>query len=133
VQREAPEDVVIGTGEDHAVADFVEVAFGYVGLRQERRVRTDPKHFRAADSWVLRADGSRADRLLGWKPRLSFEALVKLLVDADLQAAGLDVIGEGVEAARRAGLAWSLAGLFGPLTVDEVAAGTAQGKAGDGR
>ncbi len=114
LQREAPEDVVIGTGEDHAVADFLEVAFGYAGLRSERYVRTDPKQFRTADHWVLRADRSKAGRLLDWKPKLSFEELVKLLVDADLQAAGLDVIGEGVEAARRAGLDWSLAGLFGP-------------------
>jgi GDPmannose 4,6-dehydratase len=114
LQRDAPEDVVLGTGEDHAVADFLDVAFAYAGLRQEGRVTTDPEQFRTSDATVLRADGSKAGRLLGWKPRLSFEELVKVLVDADLKLAGLDVIGDGVAAVRRAGLEWSLAGLFEP-------------------
>lgn len=114
LQQDTPEDVVLGTGEDHAVADFLDVAFGYVGLRQDGCVRTDPQQFRTSDATVLRADGSKASRLLGWKPKLSFEALVKLLVDADLKLAGLEVIGEGVAAVRRAGLGWSLAGLFDP-------------------
>ncbi len=112
LQRDAPDDVVLGTGEDHAVADFVDVAFGYVGLRREGRVTTDPEQCRTSDATVLRADGSKARRLLNWAPKLSFEELVKVLVDADLKLAGLDVIGEGVAAVRRAGLEWSLAGLF---------------------
>lgn len=125
LQCEAPDDVVIGTGEDHAVAEFLDVAFGYAGLRQERHVRTDPRHLRANDAWVLRADCSKARRLLGWKPKLSFEELVKVLMDAELQRAGLEVPGEGMEAARRAGLEWSLAGLCGPVTTGAAGKGAA--------
>lgn len=125
LQLDTPEDVVLGSGEDHAVGDFVDVAFGYVGLRRDGRVTTDPQQFRTSDSTVLRADRSKATRLLGWTPKLSFEGLVKALVDADLQLAGLEVIGEGVEAVRCAGLAWSLAGLFGPVTANAPKGGAA--------
>lgn len=114
LQRDTPEDVVLGTGEDHTVAEFLDVACGYVGLRREGRVRTDPQQFRTSDTIILRADTSKARRLFDWKPKLSFEELVKVLVDADLQRAGLDVIGEGTEAVKKAGLEWSLAGLFSP-------------------
>ncbi len=113
LQREAPEDVVLGSGEDHSVGEFVEAAFAYAGLRHEGHVRTDPQQFRTSDGTVLRANRAKVSRLLGWSPRISFEALVKALVDADLHLAGLDAPGEGFEAVRRAGLEWSLAGLVG--------------------
>ncbi|MBI3320304.1 MAG: GDP-mannose 4,6-dehydratase, partial [Candidatus Omnitrophica bacterium] len=133
LQRDTPEDVVLGTGEDHAVGDFVDVAFGYVGLRQEGRLTTDPQQFRTSDTTILQADRSKVTRLLGWTPRLSFEELVKVLVDVDLQLAGLEVIGEGIEAVKRAGLTWSLAGLCGPMATDVprhrvIRAGTPDGR-----
>jgi len=121
LQLDAPEDLVLGSGEDRAVGEFVEAAFGYVRLRPEGRVTTDPRQFRTSDATVLRADRSKVTRLLGWAPRLSFEELVKVLMDAELRLAGLEVVGEGVEAVKRAGLEWSLAGLFGPATTAAAA------------
>jgi GDPmannose 4,6-dehydratase len=120
LQRDTPDDIVLGTGEDHSVADFVDVAFGYVGLRQGSHLATDPQQFRTSDSAVLRADRSKVTRLLGWTPRLSFEELVKVLVDIDLQRAGLEGIGEGIDAVKRAGLEWSLTGLFGSTSSPAV-------------
>lgn len=111
LQREGPEDVVLGSGEDRTVGDFVDVAFSYARLPQAGHISTDPQQFRTSDGTVLRADRSKAERLLGWTPRLSFEELVKALVDLDLQLAGLDAPGDGLEAVRRAGLAWSLTGV----------------------
>jgi len=110
-QQEPPEDLVIGSGEDHTIADFVDIAFAYAGLRPERHVRTDPRYVRRVDTVTLRADASKARRLLGWSPAVSFEPLVRVMVDADLHAAGLEMRGEGVKAVRAAGFAWSVADL----------------------
>lgn len=115
LQLDTPEDLVLGTGEDHTVAEFLDIACRYVGLRQDGLVKTDPQQFRTSDTVILRADISKAARVLQWKPKLSFDELVKLLVDADLQLAGLEVIGDGVEAVRRVGLEWSVAGLFNSI------------------
>ena len=112
LQRGTPEDVVLGGGEDHSVGEFAEVAFSYARLRWDGRVTPDPAQFRTRDATVLRANRAKVTRLLGWTPRLSFEELVKALMDAELHLAGLEAAGEGVEAVRRAGLEWSLADLF---------------------
>jgi GDPmannose 4,6-dehydratase len=85
LQQDEPEDYVIATGEAHSVRELVDVAFGHVGLDPEQYVRTDPKYFRPAEVDHLIGDASKARERLGWTPRTSFEELVRLMVDADLE------------------------------------------------
>jgi GDPmannose 4,6-dehydratase len=85
LQQDEPEDYVIATGKAHSVRDLVEVAFGHVGLDSKQYVGTDPKYFRPAEVDHLVGDYSKAREKLGWEPRTSFEELVRLMVDADLE------------------------------------------------
>jgi len=84
LQQDAPGDYVIGTGEAHSVREFVEAAFAHVDLDWRERVRIDPRYYRPAEVDDLRADPSKARRVLGWEPRVSFQELVKMMVDADI-------------------------------------------------
>ncbi|MBM3155441.1 MAG: GDP-mannose 4,6-dehydratase [Chloroflexi bacterium] len=95
LQGKGASDFVIGTGESHAVKDFLEEAFGYAGLSVGKYIKTDPSCFRPTDPMELVADASRARDKLGWKPKIKFEDLARILVDADMRAAGLEPIGEG--------------------------------------
>jgi len=95
LQAEVPDDFVIGTGETHSVREFLETAFAYVDLDMSTHVKIDPRYFRPTEVDVLIGNASKADRILGWKPQVKFGDLVKIMVDADLRAAGLDVPGEG--------------------------------------
>jgi GDPmannose 4,6-dehydratase len=95
LQQEKPEDYVIGTGETHSVREFLTEAFAYAGLDIEHHVRIDPKYFRPTEVEVLIADASKAHKNLMWKPRIKFRDLVRIMVDADLKAAGLEPVGEG--------------------------------------
>jgi GDPmannose 4,6-dehydratase len=85
LQQPEPDDYVIGTGVSHSVRDFAEAAFSYVGLDWRDYVRTDPRFVRPAEVDVLTADSSKARRVLGWAPTTSFEELVHMMVDADLE------------------------------------------------
>ncbi len=85
LQQDSPEDYVIGTGEMHTVKEFVELAFSHAGLDWHDYVATDPRYFRPAEVVALRADPAKAFQKLGWKHRLSFSELVRLMVDAELQ------------------------------------------------
>ncbi len=91
VQLDDPDDFVIGTGESHSVRDFVEASFSLVGLDYEEYVRVDPRYIRPAEVDALRADISKARSALDWKPRTTFEALVREMVDAELKAHGLSL------------------------------------------
>jgi GDPmannose 4,6-dehydratase len=84
LQRDEPEDYVIGTGETWSVRQLCEEAFGYVGLDWQRHVVTDRKYERPAEVELLVADPSKAARELGWTPSVRFRDLVRLMVDADL-------------------------------------------------
>jgi GDPmannose 4,6-dehydratase len=84
LQQDAPDDYVIATGEAHSVREFCEVAFGHVDLDWEQYVVVDPEFFRPAEVDYLLGDPSKAERELAWKPRTSFEALVTMMLDADL-------------------------------------------------
>ena len=84
LQRAEPEDYVVGTGETHSVRELCEVAFGHVGLDWQKYVRVDPRFVRPAEVDVLQADAGRARRVLGWKPRVDFATLVRMMVDADI-------------------------------------------------
>ena len=97
LQNEHPEDFVIGTGEAHSVREFVEKAFAYAGLDMEEHVRIDPIYFRPTEVEELVADARKAKEKLGWNSKIKFNDLVKIMVDADMRAAGLETIGEGDE------------------------------------
>lgn len=84
LQREDPEDFVVGTGVTHSVREVCEVAFRHVSLDWRDHVRVDPSRLRPAEVDHLRADASRARALLGWELRIGFEELIKMMVDADL-------------------------------------------------
>jgi GDPmannose 4,6-dehydratase len=85
LQQELPDDYVIATGETHSVREFLEVAFGHVGLDWKRFVAIDPRYNRPAEVDLLIGDPSKAKRQLGWEPATKFVDLVKLMVDADIQ------------------------------------------------
>ena len=84
LQQPAPRDYVIGTGRTHSVRELVEVAFNHVGLDWQKHVVTDPKYMRPAEVDLLQADPSKACDELGWSPKIGFEQLVGMMVDADL-------------------------------------------------
>jgi GDPmannose 4,6-dehydratase len=78
---------VIATGETHSVRDFVEAAFTHVGIEDwSRHVRQDPRFMRPAEVDLVVGDASLAREVLGWKPTVSFQELVEMMVDSDLEA-----------------------------------------------
>jgi len=86
LQQDEPNDYVIATGETHSVRDFARVAFEHVGLNYEDYVVVDPAFYRPAEVELLLGDPSRAKAELGWVPETSFEELVRMMVEADLEA-----------------------------------------------
>jgi len=84
LQRDEPDDYVVGTGTHHSVGELVDIAFAHVGLGPSEYLRQDPKFMRPAEVDLLIADPSKARDDLGWEPTVDFEQLVKLMVDADL-------------------------------------------------
>jgi GDPmannose 4,6-dehydratase len=89
LQQPRPDDYVIATGETHAVRELCEIAFARVGLRWQDHVSVDPKLVRPAEVDLLHGDASKAKRVLGWQPRVSFRQLIEMMVDADLARHGL--------------------------------------------
>lgn len=87
LQQEQPEDFVIATGETHSVREFLDEAFGYLDLDWRDYVEIDPRYFRPAEVDLLIGDSRKAREKLGWSPRVSFPELVRMMVDADLEAA----------------------------------------------
>jgi GDPmannose 4,6-dehydratase len=97
LQQDRADDFVIGSGKAHSVREFVECAFSYVGLNFEDYVKIDPRYFRPTEVSELVADSKKAQKQLHWAPKIKFDDLVKIMVDADMQKAGLAPIGEGHE------------------------------------
>ena len=85
LQHEKSDDFVIATGEAHSVREFVDLAFREVGLNYEDYVVVDPKFFRPAEVNFLMGDSGKARRVLGWKPEVKFEDLVKIMMKADIE------------------------------------------------
>ncbi|MFC6602819.1 GDP-mannose 4,6-dehydratase [Ectobacillus funiculus] len=85
LQQDQPDDFVIATGLTHTVKEFVETAFQHVGLNWEDFVVQDPKFMRPAEVDLLLGDSTKAQKILGWKPKVSFEELVKMMVESDLE------------------------------------------------
>ena len=97
LQRDQPEDFVIGTGESHSVRDFLEEAFGYLNIDWQDYVKINPQYFRPTEVDFLQADPSKARRVLDWEPRVLFKDLVRIMVDADLELIGLQSPGHGAK------------------------------------
>jgi GDPmannose 4,6-dehydratase len=95
LQSDLAKDYVLGTGESHSVEEFLDKVFSYVGLDKEKYVKIDPKYFRPTEVESLIADARKAKAALGWDPKIKFDDLVKIMVDADMRAIGLEPIGEG--------------------------------------
>ena len=87
LQAAEPEDFVIATGETHSVRELLDEAFGMLDLDWKRYVRTDPRHLRPSEVDVLLGDASKAKQKLGWAPKVDFSALVRLMVEHDLELA----------------------------------------------
>ena len=123
LQQEKADDFVIGTGRSHSVRQFLELAARYAGIKITWRgkqteekgivrngdvlVEIDPRYFRPTEVESLQADISKARAALRWEPRVSFEDLVKVMMDYDMLAAGLTPPGEGIKAIQAKGFDWT--------------------------
>jgi GDPmannose 4,6-dehydratase len=85
LQQDTPDDYVIATGETHTVKELVQVAFDHAGLDWEKHVKLDPAFIRPAEVDLLIGDPAKAKKQLGWTPKVSFEQLVKMMVDSDIE------------------------------------------------
>jgi len=89
LQQDKPDDYVIATGETYSVKDFLDEAFGYAGLDWKKYVEISEKYFRPAEVDLLIGDATKAKEKLGWKPKVNFKELVKMMVDADCELLGV--------------------------------------------
>ena len=87
LQHDTPGDYVIATGESHSVREFLEVAANFAGVEWKKCVETDTRYFRPTEVDYLQGDSSKARRMLGWQPEISFEDLVRSMVERDLELA----------------------------------------------
>jgi len=87
IQADTADDFVIATGETHSIREFLDLAFEHLDLDWKKYVELDPKYYRPAEVDLLIGDASKARRVLGWEPTISFRELVKLMVDYDLELA----------------------------------------------
>ncbi len=100
MQQEHPDDYVIATGETHSVREFLDEAFGHVGLNPRDYVRLDPRYLRPTEVDLLLGDAGKARERLGWKPRVTFSQLVKMMVDADMASVKQQIEGTGKKPGR---------------------------------
>ena len=87
LQQETPDDFVIATGETHSVREFVEETFGLLGMDWDKHVELDERYLRPSEVDLLLGDAGKAGRAFGWRPRVTFKQLVKMMVDADMDLA----------------------------------------------
>ena len=85
LQADEPDDYVLATNETHTVKEFVQEAFGHVGLEWEKYLKYDARYERPAEVDLLIGDPAKAKRQLGWEPKVRFKELVQIMVDADLE------------------------------------------------
>ncbi|MDP1845278.1 MAG: GDP-mannose 4,6-dehydratase [Candidatus Moranbacteria bacterium] len=89
LQQKEPDNFLISTGINHSIKDFLEIAFGRVGIKDWKKyIKIDPRYKRPAELFVLQGKSDKAHRKLGWKPKVKFEELVKMMVDADIKRLG---------------------------------------------
>lgn len=106
LQQETPDDFVIGTGESHSVKEFLQEAFGYAGLDWKKYVEIDKRYFRPTEVENLIADPSRAKNKLNWSSKISFQELVKIMMDYDLKQLNLKTLGEADQIPQKKGILW---------------------------
>jgi GDPmannose 4,6-dehydratase len=94
LQQDQPDDYVVATGQTHSVRNFLDEVFAHVGLDWHKHVEVDPRLFRPAEVDVLCGDASKARRVLGWKPRVTFPELARLMAEHDLKRAEREARGE---------------------------------------
>jgi len=87
LQQDKPDDYVIATGQSHSVREFLDLAFDMVDLDWKKYTKIDPRYVRPAEVDVLCGDASKARRILGWEPSMSFETLVATMIEADMELA----------------------------------------------
>ncbi|MCK5221169.1 MAG: GDP-mannose 4,6-dehydratase, partial [Candidatus Aminicenantes bacterium] len=85
LQQDKPDDFIISTGKTHSVRDLVDIAFSHLDLDYKKYVKKDKRFFRPAEVDLLIGDHSKAKNELNWEPEVSFEELVKMMVDADME------------------------------------------------
>jgi GDPmannose 4,6-dehydratase len=97
MHQERPKDYVIATGESHSVREFLDEVFSYADLDWHDYVEIDPRYYRPTEVDYLQGDASKAREQLGWSPKITFRELARIMLDADMEAAGLEPIGEGLK------------------------------------
>jgi len=102
LQQSEPSDYIVATGQSHSVREFCEIAFSHVGLRYRDHVSQDRENIRSPETNSLIGDAAKAKRILGWVPRVDFEKLVRMMVDADLHSLAMN--SERVASSPTAGL-----------------------------
>lgn len=95
LQQDQPDDYVIATNETHSVREFLEAAFAHAGLTWQKHVEIDPNYFRPTEVDLLIGDYSKAKQKLGWEPKTTFNALARLMVDADMKLVQDHLAGRG--------------------------------------
>jgi GDPmannose 4,6-dehydratase len=85
LQQPQPDDYVVASGETHSVREFVECAFDMVGLDWQKYVVVNPAFYRPAEVHLLCGDATKAQRILGWEPKVKFDDLVKIMVESDIK------------------------------------------------
>ncbi|HEX8557885.1 MAG TPA: GDP-mannose 4,6-dehydratase [Pyrinomonadaceae bacterium] len=108
MQAEEPDDYVVATGETHTVREFLEEAFGHLGLDWEQYVEIDPRYFRPAEVDLLLGDPSKARAILGWEPKVSFKELVRIMVDSDMKLAERELRAQQHEGALASTAGWGV-------------------------
>lgn len=110
LQQKKADDFVIGTGESHSIREFLDEAFRYVGLKWQKYVRIDKRYYRPTEVNYLLADISKAKKILKWEPVIKFHELVRIMIDYDMEKAGLKPIGEGKKILKSRKFDWLLEG-----------------------
>jgi GDPmannose 4,6-dehydratase len=95
MQQDQPDDYVLGTGQSHTIREFLSEAFGYLDLDWKEYVDIDPRYLRPSEVNHLFADASKAHSHLDWEPKIMFKDLVRIMVDADMEALGIIHKGAG--------------------------------------
>lgn len=94
LQQDEPDDYVVATNETHTNKEFLDIAFGRVGLKWQDYVEIDERYMRPAEVDLLIGDATKAEQKLGWKPKTTFKGLVELMVDADIELLALQQSGK---------------------------------------
>jgi GDPmannose 4,6-dehydratase len=91
LQQNKPDDYVIATGETHSIREFLDEAFNLVGIKSWKKyIGIDPKYYRPVEVSFLQGDASKAKKVLGWRPKVKFKELARIMLKADIKEAGLD-------------------------------------------